>query len=197
MIGKLSTVIARWYSTPVMICFLVLAFCLVWVFNFSSLPISNSELIKLSGGPGLLDLKFYYSGQEATTTLASYGEAGRAFYRNYLIFDFFFPVMYGFGLAWMLTLIARKAFGANSRWMQVNLLPVGIASADYVENLCILWMLTSFPDNNAWTGTLAGMATVTKHILAIGTLRCMAVGSGALVARRYGFFQRWLKPQNL
>ncbi len=195
MIRIASTTIARWYSTPVMVCCLILATVLLWVFNFSSLPISNSELIKLSGGQGLLDLKLYYSGHEATQILASYGDAGRAFYRNYLIFDFFFPLMYGFGLAWVLTLIARKAFGPNSRWMQVNLLPVGIASADYVENLCILLMLQAFPENNLWAGTVAGMATVTKHVLAIGTLRCMAVGSGALVARRYGFLKRWIKPQ--
>jgi len=36
-----------------------------WLFNFSALPLSDPEMKRVSGGEGLLDLRFYYSAQEA------------------------------------------------------------------------------------------------------------------------------------
>ena len=47
-----------------MLSFFLIVFGFFWLFNFSHVPISNTQFIKMSGQEGLLDTMFFYSSQE-------------------------------------------------------------------------------------------------------------------------------------
>ena len=83
MLKQLSQFMSEIHSPYLMYLLFVVAGGFFWLFNFSDLPlpISNPQLVKIGGGEGLLDLKFFYTAQEAYAILTQYGEAGRAYLR--------------------------------------------------------------------------------------------------------------------
>lgn len=154
------------------------------LFSFSASPLSNAEMARISGGEGFLDLKPFYSAQEASAALDRYGAEGRELYRRFLVADLVFPLAYGLGLAFLLTRTARAVWGTGTPWLRSNLLPLGIALFDYVENLCILGMLYVYPKVSLLLGSLAGIATLSKHLLTFATLLCLAIGGLVILVRR-------------
>lgn len=173
MFAKLSNAVARLYSKKLLIVlFLGVAF-FFWLLNFSSLPVSEPALKRLSNGEGLLDTRFYYTAPEAFHAMDRYGAAGRALYLRFLAFDSIFAPLYGFAFALLMTRVAAGLFDPASRWNSVNLLPLAVAMADVAENVCLLLLLTAYPEQDRLVGTLAGIATLTKWsfaVIAIGVL---------------------------
>lgn len=186
MFDSVSATLARHYSPRLMGVLLLASAGFLGLFTFSASPLSNSELTRISGGEGFLDLKPFYSAQEAFTALGRYGTEGRKLYRRFLVADFAFPVAYGLGLAFLLTRTARAVGGNGTPWLRANLLPLGIAFFDYVENLCILGMLNVYPEISLPLGSLAGIATLSKHLLTFATFLCLASGGLVLLVRRLG-----------
>jgi hypothetical protein len=158
-----------------------------WLFNFSTLPLSNPELIKLSGREGLLDVMPYYSAQEAFSALSHYGAAGRALYLRFLAADFIFIFVYSFGFALLLTRALRSLGTNNNSWFLLNLLPFCIGFFDFIENVSILTMLILFPNTSSAIGTLSGVATLCKNILTVCTLFTVTSVCLILLMRRLGF----------
>jgi hypothetical protein len=163
---------------------LICTACFFWLFNFSTLPLSNPELKRVSGGEGLLDLRLYYSAQEAFRTIESYGAGGRALYLRFLAADFIFVPIYGLAFALLFTRLALTLWGRASSRIVVNLLPLGIALADFVENSCLLFLLTGYPERRLFVGALAGMATLTKQALTFSALLFLAYGCLRLVENK-------------
>ena len=183
--------VARWierhYSTPLMLVLLLASAGFFWLFNFSALPFSNPELVKLSGREGLLDLMPYYTAQQAFMILGHYGAAGRELYLRFLAADFVFIPVYSLGIAFLMTRAVRAVCTQGNSWLWHNLLPCGIGIFDSVENLCILVMLRLYPNTAAVFGTLSGIATLCKYVLtllALLTLGCIGL---ILLMRRLGF----------
>jgi hypothetical protein len=158
-----------------------------WLFNFSSLPLSNPELVKLSGHDGLLDLMPYYSAQEAFTAITNYGAAGRKLYLRFLAADFVFIPIYSLAFALLMTRIIHAVSGKVGSRLPLNLLPFGIGLFDCAENLFIFGMLLVYPDNSAIFGTLSGMATSCKYLLTLTAVLCLAYGGVVLLTRRLSF----------
>ena len=158
-----------------------------WMFNLSSLPLSTAELRKLSNGEDLLDVRLYYTAQEAFRAMDRYGASGRAWYFRFLAVDFVFLSIYGFAFSLFLTRMTKSLFDQPSPWNKVNLLPFGIALADCCENICILTLLVSYPEQNLVVGTLAGTATLIKWLLTVITLLCLTVAIIFMLAKRIGF----------
>jgi len=185
MLNKLNNFIARRYSLRLMIgLFLGVAF-FFWLFNFSTLPLSGPELRKLSSGEDLLDVRTYYSAQEAFRAMERYGTAGRALYIRFLAADFIFAPLYGLAFALLFTRLASTLFAPSSPWNRMNLLPIGIAMADIAENLCILVILQMYPDQKHLVGSLAGIATLAKWVLSMAALAFLTLSSLFLLARRF------------
>lgn len=59
--------------------------------------------------------------------------------------------------------------------MTLNLLPLGIALADFSENIAIYSMLNVYPENVPVICMLAGVSTLSKHALTFITLSCLLV----------------------
>ena len=186
-VKRLSHQIERLDSKPLMLALLLATAGFFWLFNFSSLPLSNPELEKLSAHEGLLDLMLYYSAQEAFTALNHYGTAGRELYLRFLAADFIFIPVYSLGFALLMTRTVRAVCSESTSWLWLNVLPLGIGLFDCVENLSILGMLAYYPDTSAVLGTLSGISTLCKHLLTLLALLALGYGGLVLLLRKFGF----------
>ena len=185
-ITRVNHWIARLYSTPLRLALLFAAAGFLWLFNFSSLPLSNPELVKLSGHEGLLDLMHFYSAQEAFTALKHYGASGRELYLRFLAADFIFIPVYSLGFALLMTRIFRAVCSEPTPWLWLIVMPLGIGLFDCIENFSILGMLGLYPDANVMLGTLSGIFTLCKHLLTLTTLLTLCYGGLILVLRKFG-----------
>ena len=186
MLKRLSQFMYRNYSPYLLFALFMPVIGFFLLFNFSNfnMPISNPQLINISGGEGLLDLKFFYTAQEAYVSLTKYGEGGRALYKNFLAADFIFALCYGFGFSLLFTRVLRALDQSESRWMKFNLFPLAIALADYIENIFIFSMLNLYPQRTQVVGTLAGIATLSKHLLIFVSLLFLLSGTVVLLVRK-------------
>lgn len=186
MLNRLSLFMCRNYSPCLLLALFVPVIGLFLLFNFSNspIPISNPQLVSISGGEGLLDLKFFYTAQEAYASLTKYGEAGRSLYKNFLAADFIFALCYGIGFSLLFTRLLKALDQSESGWMKFNLLPLAIALADYTENILIYSMLHVYPQPVPVLGTLAGIATLGKQLLVFASLAFLLAGTIVLIMRK-------------
>lgn len=196
MINRVSCWIDLRFSKPLMLCLFLIVFGFFWVFNFSPLPISNAEFIKLSGQEGLLDTLFFYSSQEAFTALTNYGEEGRELYLGFLTADFIFIIFYSFAFAFLMTIVVRAVCGNNSHWLKLNVLPLSIGFFDCIENISILGMLKIYPLNSTVLGTVSGSITLCKWILTIVTISFLIYGSIIILLRQCGLKNCAVQPSS-
>ncbi len=174
------------YSTAATLFLLAVSIGFLWAFNFSTFPISNPELIKLSGQEGLLDLMPHYSAQEMFTAMDHYGIAGRDLYMNFLAADFIFIPTYGFAFAFLMLRLVRAVCGEKDTLSWLVVLPFVIGLFDITENLSTLTTLIIYPQTNMIIGTIAGYATMIKHILTLLALLILGVGGIVVVLQRMG-----------
>lgn len=153
-----------------------------WLFNFSTLPVSNPSLKALSGGVGLLDLRIFYSAGEAYRAMGKYGAAGRELYRHFLMLDLLCLASYGLGFALLLSRFLPAV--AGGRWQYLNLLPLGIALADSVEDIALFVLLQAYPGQVGALGALAGLATLSKHMLSAASLLTLGIAACSWPWRR-------------
>lgn len=184
---NVSLWIEGYYSLRFMQAMLMITIGFFWLFNGSSLPLSNPELIKISGQTGLLDLLPFYSAQEALTAIDNYGAEGRDLYLRFIAADFIFIPIYSLGFAFLITLTVRSICSKNDSWLFLNMLPIGIGLFDCIENISILGLLLSYPDTSPIIGMLASIATLLKHLLTLATLLILGYGGAILLMRRFGF----------
>ncbi|MHB9119745.1 MAG: hypothetical protein ACYC2R_15960 [Burkholderiales bacterium] len=154
-----------------------------WLFNFSTLPVSNPSLQALSGGEGLLDLRIFYTADGAYRAMGRYGAAGRELYRHFLMLDMLCLASYGLGFSLLFSRLIPAV--ASGRWQYLNLLPLGIALADSVENTALFVLLQAYPGRPAGLGTLAGLATLCKHAFSAASLLTLGAASCLWLWRRY------------
>jgi hypothetical protein len=183
---QVSYKVARLYSAWRLTLLLVIFTIFFWLFNFSSAQFSNPSLMKISGGAGLLDAMLFYTAQEAFVILGHYGIQGRELYPHFLAADFVFILVYSFAFSFLFTRFVRAKFGANNTWLWLNLLPFAIGIFDSVENICILGMLHMYPQTNFVLGTFSGFVTLSKFILSIVSLLCLAYLGMSLLLCRFG-----------
>lgn len=106
-----------------------------------------------------------YSYQHAVSLLESLGEAGRNIYLFQQIpADFIYPGLFAVSYSLMLTWLFAKSFEAGSKIFYLALIPVMGGCFDYLENICIILMLNSFPDLSQRLVEVASTFTVLKSI---------------------------------
>ena len=175
---------ARHYSAPLVFVLFSASIVFLWMFNVSSLPLSNPELVKISGREGLLDLMVFYSAEEAYAALGHYGPTGRALYYRFLAADFVFIPIYSFGLVLLMTRNVQVVCNDSQAWLWLNVLPFGIGFFDCIENLSIFGMLGHYPGYSLALGTLAGVSTLCKYALTVLVLSMLAYGGVVLLGRK-------------
>jgi hypothetical protein len=118
-----------------------------------------------SGGTGPIDLRFFYSPDEAYRMIESYGEDGR---RNYALVestvDIVYPLTYATLLSLILTFAYRRVAGPDHPLQQARLLPYGVMLVDFSENAGIVTMLLRYPARYNALARLTSVFTLTKWL---------------------------------
>ncbi|MDP4152232.1 MAG: hypothetical protein Q8865_02165 [Bacillota bacterium] len=104
----------------------------------------SAKLRELSGGTGMIDMRFCYSPKTAYTMLTNMGAPGRAFYAKLLCLDFVFSVFFMFANSTLITLLLRH-IKADSRFLLLNILPVLRSIFDIFENCFLFIMIFLYP----------------------------------------------------
>ena len=140
------------------------------IFFFSALAPRMQALIPT----GPLDLKFFYTPDEAYALVESYGEAGRAAYRIFdLTADIVHPIAYTLFFGLLLSVVFQRAFSSDNMFQKFNIAPAISWLFDMLENIGVVTMLSIFPSKLsivAWLTTVSTSIKWTFFLLTIGLL---------------------------
>ena len=147
------------------------------------LPIAAALMKGDAGGPGPIDLQFFYTPDKAYGMIQAYGDYVRTFYRNFeLTVDLIYPIVYTLFYSLLITWLFKKGFAENSLMHKLNVVPFGAWLFDLLENIGIVSMLSVFPSTPAalaWTTTIF---TMVKWIFAGASMILVVIGMIAAIA---------------
>jgi hypothetical protein len=137
---------------------------LVFILNFTDLPLSSRALLAQSRGLVILDANIGYSPDEAYALFEALGPEGRQLYRYLHLVDLFFPII---GMLFFATLIAwllRHIVSPHHPAQRLILFAPAGMLADYAENICIWLMMLAFPQRLDGVAQLANFFTLFKAV---------------------------------
>ncbi len=125
-----------------------------------SLPLVSSYAAELV----LFDMSpMGYSYIQAIELLTSLGFDGRNSYLFVqLPIDFIYPGMFSVSYALLITWILKQYLPKDSKLFFIAFVPLFAGGFDYLENICIIAMLNSFPDISANLVNTASAFTIAK-----------------------------------
>ncbi|KPJ61593.1 MAG: hypothetical protein AMJ46_00355 [Latescibacteria bacterium DG_63] len=122
-----------------------------------------------------LDARFFYTPEEAFSTVASYGDAGGFWILIYLTWDIVNPILYTLSFSLVISWLFQRSFKRGSKLQRLNVLPVGAGLFDLLENVCIVTLLTVHPAQPAIVAWLSTICTMSKmSFLGLSTLLILA-----------------------
>ncbi len=165
--------------------FLALFLLALYIINGEAVGVGR--LVRMTGGAGILDLQNGYSVNRAYEILSGLGPAGRAYYlRAILPMDFIFPLTYTlFYLSTMLWIL--KATPALNKWMNlIVFVPLLTVLFDYAENIMIINMLVSFPQQLTLTAKAANVFTMLKfNFVSLNAAIIVAMAANCLIKKYF------------
>jgi hypothetical protein len=136
-----------------------------------------TPLIEQNSGLSILDLRFGYSSKSATELFDKIGPIGCS---NYLKFtataDMAYPLVYGLFLSLFISYLFEKAFRKTYEFRMLNLLPLLIVVADYVENFSIIILLNQHPILSENLVKIASNATLIKWGAVVFSILVVFIG---------------------
>lgn len=179
MLAKLSSQFYTWTRG-----WLILATVAVFVV-FAALVLPGVEAA--SGDTEGLDYaKLFYTPDEAFATVASYDDAGRATLRVfYLTGDIVNPILYTSIFILLISWLFQRGFKPESKFQKLNVLPIGAAVFDLLENICITVMLSVHPAQPRIVAWLATVGTTTKYLFFYSSSVLVLVGLVAAAINRF------------
>ena len=170
IIDRLEDKLAR--PKVVIILFILL---MLGLFLLSGNIIGEGRIKAITDGVGVLDLKFNYSPQYVYEVFALQGELGRDLYRNMIIkIDLIYPLIDGLFFLSALMLIFKTIITNKQKLYILTILPLFIFVFDILENLSMLIMLSSYPEELHTVAAVANIFTMTKFT-AIGSSITLAI----------------------
>jgi hypothetical protein len=150
------------------------------------LPMAEGLMKMDSGGPGPIDLQFFYTPAKVFSMIESYGEYGRSFYRNIeLSVDIIYPIVYTLFFSLLITWLFQRAFSAKSSMQRLNMVPFGAWLFDLFENIGVVSMLSMFPATPAPLAWVTAIFTLVKWVFAGSSM--LLVLLGLVMAIKNGF----------
>lgn len=124
-----------------------------------------SEVTAITHGTKILDLQNFYTADQAYQVLDRLGGPGRQVYANILTnIDSFFPIATALFSLFMITFLFNMGRPLQGGWRYLIAAPVLACIFDYIENLCILRIITAYPHKLAGLASLAGIMTAAKSV---------------------------------
>jgi hypothetical protein len=171
---------------------LVIVVTFLVLLNVVRLPDLLAHWMGYSGRLALfaVDMTFNYTPTQVYALLSAYGNEGRHAYAAMLIlFDIVFPFLYGSFLSVGLRLVVQRTRLSLRLQRIVGGIPYVASTADWLENVCILAMLFSYPSQLTAIASIANLLTMTKFLVAAICLSGLLLGGLVLLVQRI-FFPR-------
>lgn len=143
-----------------------LAFVAYVLFPALLLPRAEQAIYHAAGKEvGIIDLGIGFDRAKMQQQVANYGETGRVLYRRTeLTLDIIYPLAYATFFSIVLSLLMR-GLSPDDKLRGANVLPFVVVGFDYLENICIVTMLSAYPDWNETTAQLCALFRLLKWIL--------------------------------
>ncbi|MDN5352292.1 MAG: hypothetical protein PWQ12_1212, partial [Clostridiales bacterium] len=126
----------------ILFCFTI---AMMIIINTVDMAVSVPRIEAVSGGAEILDMKVYYTSDEAYKILDQLGTEGRRVYQGMLTeFDFIFPLLYALTLSMSAVMILGKLFPNAMRIQKLVLIPLLAVAFDWLENISALVMLANY-----------------------------------------------------
>ena len=175
--SRLLPTLKRWANWKV----ITLLVVLFLVFDFFILPAMTSP----DGKPlPVLDLKFWYTPQQAFDAISQYSPQERqASVLAHLTVDVIYPLVYGLLLSLLLIVVFRNASPAQQH--QLPLLPWRAVFADYLENIGLVAMFLLYPSQFTLLSWVTTIFTALKWVQIGFSILVLIVGLLLLVLGRW------------
>lgn len=113
------------------------------------LTITIPKVMSIAGGMKLLDMMpTGYTPEYVNSLLNALGETGRhAYLYNQIPLDMIYPFLFGISYCLLLAYIFKKPGKLDSNVFYLCLIPLFSGLFDYAENIGIITILNSYPDN--------------------------------------------------
>jgi hypothetical protein len=165
----------------ILFCFTI---AMMIIINTVDMAVSVPRIEAVSGGAEILDMKVYYTSDEAYKILDQLGTEGRRVYQGMLTeFDFIFPLLYALTLSMSAVMILGKLFPNAMRIQKLGLIPLLAGAFDWLENISALVMLANYPKVSA-VSSVAGYFTLGKWGFTWLSLGGIMVGLTILTFKR-------------
>lgn len=128
------------------------------------LTITIPKVMSFSGGMKLLDMMpTGYSADYVNSLLNALGDKGReAYLFNQLPLDMIYPFFFGVSYCLILAYLLNKIGKTESYIFYLSFLPLFSGLFDYFENIGIIIMLNSYPDNSIILTQITNVFSVLK-----------------------------------
>lgn len=121
------------------------------------------EVMAMANGP-LPETAVGYTASDVQSVLGSLGPEGRRLYTRALLVDFLFVITFAAGLGLPLAFLLPKVT-ERAPIRALSLAPVVAGACDYVENVVLLYSITTFPDVSGPAVAVASAFTAVKVLL--------------------------------
>jgi len=154
--------------------------------NAVLLPWAAGRLAAGSGGNGPLDLKFFYTPQQAYDLLGSFDAPTRSFYAAFeLSGDIFYPIVSFLLFGALLTFLFQRGSPGNALLKRLAVsAPLVQIVGDFGENLGIVIMLLRYPSQLNAIALVGSLFTLLKWAGAAASVVLLLAGLVGLVVRR-------------
>lgn len=126
-----------------------------------------------------------YSFDYANELLVALGAEGRNLYLStQLPLDFIYPGLFSITYSLLLVWLFGKTFSGNSKAYYFAFVPFLAGIFDYVENVFIIKMISSFPDLQVTTVKVASTFTILKSSFTVFFFVLLIVGFALLCKKR-------------
>lgn len=150
------------------------------------LAITIPRVMSFAGGMKILDMiPSGYSHDYVNTLLTTLGSEGRhAYLYNQLPLDAIYPFMCGTSYCLLLAYVLKKLNKLDGNLFYLSLIPLFSGFFDYCENIGIVNMLTTYPNNTVGLSKITSTFSVLKSSSTISYFTILIIAIMILLGRR-------------
>ena len=145
-----------------------------------NLPLADPTLVNMS-----LDGQFAYTPEQAFSTVASYGDAGRVQMIWIHLADFILITLYTAMFCLSISWLFQRGFKLDSRMQRLNVVPILGGFFDAMENVWIITMILVYPAQPIAVAWLSTISTMGKYIMGIPIVLLLVIGLVKAATNRF------------
>jgi len=142
----------------------IFLFILTNIVYMTMLTITIPKVMRYAGGMKILDMiPMGYTPEYVNSLFNTLGEEGRFVYLyNQLPVDMIYPLLFGISSCLVLAYFLNKLGKIDSPLYYLCLIPLFSGFFDYGENIGIITMLNTFPDNSIFVAQITNVFSILK-----------------------------------